>query len=265
MTESSGVAGDGPADVGGRIFPMRLQKFLARAGAASRRGSEDLMSAGRVRVNGVVVTELGSKVDPAVDEVTVDGRTVLLAEGPAYYAFHKPPDVMTTMSDPQGRRTVAEFFPADAPAGLFPVGRLDYDSEGLLLLMTDGDLSHVLLHPKHHVTKTYLATVKGVPSPATLAHLRQGVELDDGLTAPASATLVSSTGERGSEGGRAVVELRISEGKKRQVRRMLSAVGHPVTRLVRVGFGPVQLGDLPVGAVRPLEKNEIEALKWAAR
>ncbi len=259
MTESSGVAGDGPADVGGRIFPMRLQKFLARAGAASRRGSEDLMSAGRVRVNGVVVTELGSKVDPAVDEVTVDGRTVLLAEGPAYYAFHKPPDVMTTMSDPQGRRTVAEFFPADAPAGLFPVGRLDYDSEGLLLLMTDGDLSHVLLHPKHHVTKTYLATVQGVPTPATLAQLRKGIELDDGMTAPAGAAMVSRTG------GRAIVELRISEGRKRQVRRMLKAVGHPVTRLVRVGFGPVQLGNLPMGHVRPLEPNEIEALRWVGR
>ena len=252
-------------DADGRIFPMRLQKFLARAGVASRRGSEDIMTAQRVTVNGVVVTELGAKVDPQVDEVAVDGKVVRLADEPSYYAFHKPIEVMTTMSDPQGRHTVAEYFPPDAPAGLFPVGRLDYISEGLLLFMSDGELAQLLLHPKHHVTKTYLATVKGVPSPATLAHLRQGVELDDGLTALAGATLVSSTGERGSEGGRAVVELRISEGKKRQVRRMMSAVGHPVTRLVRVGFGPVQLGDLPVGAVRPLEKNEIEALKWAAK
>jgi 23S rRNA pseudouridine2605 synthase len=238
---------------------MRLQKFLARAGVASRRGSEDLMTAARVSVNGVVVTELGVKVDPTVDEVAVDGVVVRLAEGPVYYAFHKPVEVMTTMSDPQGRRTVAEFFPPDAPAGLFPVGRLDYDSEGLLILTTDGDLAQTLLHPKHHVTKTYLATVQGVPSPATLAHLRRGVELDDGMTAPAGATLVSRTG------GRAIVELRISEGRKRQVRRMLSAVGHPVTRLVRVGFGPVQLGDLPAGEVRPLTRNEIEALRWVGR
>jgi 23S rRNA pseudouridine2605 synthase len=236
---------------------MRLQKFLARAGVASRRGSEDLMTAERVTVNGAVVTELGVKVDPAVDEVAVDGRVVRLADGPAYYAFHKPVEVMTTMSDPQGRRTVAEFFPPDAPAGLFPVGRLDYNSEGLLLLTTDGDLGQTLLHPKHHVTKTYLATVQGVPSPATLAHLRQGVELDDGVTAPAEAKLASRTG------GRAIVELRIGEGRKRQVRRMLKAVGHPVTRLVRVGFGPVQLGNLAAGDVRVLTPDEVEALKGA--
>jgi 23S rRNA pseudouridine2605 synthase len=246
-------------DADGRIYPMRLQKFLARAGVASRRGSEDLMTAGRVTVNGAVVTELGAKVDPAVDEVAVDGVVVRLADGPAYYAFHNPIEVMTTMSDPQGRRTVAEFFPPDAPAGLFPVGRLDYNSEGLLLLTTDGDLGQTLLHPRHHVTKTYLATVQGVPTPATLAHLRQGVELDDGVTAPAEAALVSRTG------GRAIVELRIAEGRKRQVRRMLSAVGHPVTRLVRVGFGPVQLGELAAGDVRPLTEDEVEGLRAAGR
>ncbi len=217
------------------------------------------MTAERVTVNGVVVTELGVKVDPAVDEVAVDGRVVALADGPAYYAFHKPPEVMTTMSDPQGRRTVAEFFPPDAPAGLFPVGRLDYNSEGLLLLTTDGDLGQKLLHPKHHVAKTYMATVQGVPTPATLAHLRRGVQLDDGLTAPADAVLVSRTQ------GRAVVEMRISEGRKRQVRRMLKAVGHPVTRLVRAAFGPVELGDLASGAVRALESDEVEALKRAGR
>ncbi len=241
----------------GRVYPMRLQKFLARAGVASRRGSEDLMTAERVTVNGAVVTELGVKVDPVVDEVAVDGRVVRLADWPAYYAFHKPVEVMTTMSDPQGRRTVAEFFPEDAPAGLFPVGRLDYNSEGLLLLTTDGDLGQTLLHPKHHVTKTYLATVQGVPSPATLAHLRQGVGLDDGMTAPAEAKLVSRTG------GRAIVELRISEGRKRQVRRMLKAVGHPVTRLVRVGFGSVRLGDLAAGEVRALTADEVEGLRAA--
>lgn len=247
-----------PANEAGPVYPMRLQKFLARAGAASRRGSEDLMTAERVTVNGIVVTELGVKVDPSVDEVAVDGVVVRLADGPSYYAFHKPVEVMTTMSDPQGRHTVAEYFPADAPAGLFPVGRLDFNSEGLLLLTTDGDLAQLLLHPRHHVTKTYLATIQGVPTPATLSHLRQGVSLDDGMTAPAGVTLTKRTG------GRSIVELRIREGRKRQVRRMLSAVGHPVTRLVRVGFGPVQLADLPPGAVRPLERNEIEALRHAA-
>jgi 23S rRNA pseudouridine2605 synthase len=265
MTKESRPSTDG-ADVAAgeeRVVPMRLQKFLARAGVASRRGSEDLMTAQRVSVNGAVITELGFKVDPLVDEVAVDGKVVGLAEGPAYFALHKPPEIMTTMSDPQGRRTVVEFFPPDAPAGLFPVGRLDYNSEGLLLLMTDGDLAQQLLHPKHHVTKTYLATVQGVPTPATLSHLRQGVELDDGMTAPAGAVLVSQTGGASREGGRAIVELRISEGRKRQVRRMMKEVGHPVTKLVRVGFGPVQLGSLPAGHVRPLAKNEVEALKRA--
>jgi 23S rRNA pseudouridine2605 synthase len=248
-----------------RVVPMRLQKFLARAGAASRRGSEDLMTARRVTVNGEVVTELGSKVDPLTDEVAVDGKVIRLADGQSYYALNKPRGYMTTMSDPEGRPTVAELFPKDAPAGLFPVGRLDFDTEGLLLLTTDGDLSHVLLHPKHHVAKVYLATVKGVPSPATLAQLRMGVELDDGMTAPAGATLVTKTGEASRESGRSVVELRIREGKKRQVRRMLGAVGHPVVRLQRVSFGPVALGELAAGDVRPLTNDEVEALRGAGR
>jgi len=242
---------------------MRLQKFLARAGAASRRGSEDLMTAGRVTVNGQVITELGFKVDPLVDVVEVDGKPLHLSDQPAYYALNKPTGYMTTMSDPEGRPTVVDLFPKDAPAGLFPVGRLDFDTEGLLLLTTDGDLAHTLLHPKHHVVKVYLATVQGVPSPATLKHLRTGVELDDGMTAPAGAALVKSTGEASREGGRAVVELRIREGRKRQVKRMLSAVGHPVTRLQRVSFGPIVLGDLKVGDVRPLTNDEVEALRGA--
>jgi 23S rRNA pseudouridine2605 synthase len=259
----AGEAGEGAP--GERVVPMRLQKFLARAGAASRRGSEDLMTAGRVTVNGVVVTELGSKVDPLTDEVAVDGRAIRLADGCAYFALNKPRGYMTTMSDPEGRPTVAELFPKDAPAGLFPVGRLDFDTEGLLLLTTDGDLAQVLLHPKHHVVKAYIATVEGVPSPATLARLRKGVELDDGMTAPAGAVLVSRTGEASHQTGRAVVELRIREGRKRQVRRMLSAVGHPVIRLQRVSFGPIALGELAPGDVRPLTQDEVEALKVAGR
>jgi 23S rRNA pseudouridine2605 synthase len=251
-------AGGGGAEASEpRVVPMRLQKFLARAGAASRRGSEDLMTAGRVTVNGAVVTELGAKVDPRIDEVTVDGRVLRLADGPVYLALNKPRGVMTTMSDPQGRRTVADLFPPDAPAGLFPVGRLDYDTEGLLLLTTDGDLAHVLMHPRHHVTKTYLATVEGVPSERSLRTLREGVALDDGTTAPAEAGVISQAK------GRAVVELRIREGRKRQVRRMLSAVGHPVARLVRVAFGPVALGRLREGDVRALTPAEIEALREA--
>jgi len=263
---TDGGGGDAPTPTGDeRIVPMRLQKFLARAGAASRRGSEDLMTAQRVTVNGVIVTELGSKVDPLVDEVAVDGKVVRLEQGCAYFALNKPRGYMTTMSDPEGRPTVAELFPKDAPAGLFPVGRLDFDTEGLLLLTTDGDLAQVLLHPRHHVTKVYLATVKGVPSTATLAQLRKGVELDDGMTAPAGAALVTKTGEASREAGRSVVELRIREGRKRQVRRMLGAVGHPVVRLARVSFGPVALGELAAGAVRALTQDEVEALKAAGR
>jgi 23S rRNA pseudouridine2605 synthase len=247
-------------DAGGeRVVPMRLQRFLARAGVASRRGSEDLMTAGRVSVNGSVVMELGSKVDPAVDEVRVDGTVVRLADGPTYLALNKPTGYVTTMKDPQGRPTVADLFPEGAPAGLFPVGRLDADSEGLLLLTTDGDLAHFLLHPRHHVEKTYRAEVDGVPDEGDLAALREGVLLDDGATAPAKAAVT------GTRSGGAIVELTIREGRKRQVRRMLSSVGHPVVRLTRVAFGPVDLGTLEPGAVRALSDVEVDALRASGR
>ena len=146
---------------GERVVPMRLQKFLARAGAASRRGSEDLMTAGRVAVNGVVATELGTKVDPLVDEVTLDGMPVSIADEPVYIAFNKPAGVVTTMSDPQGRPTVATFVPVKEHPGLFPVGRLDYDTTGLLLFTTDGEIAHRLLHPSRHVEKVYRALIDG--------------------------------------------------------------------------------------------------------
>jgi 23S rRNA pseudouridine2605 synthase len=247
-----------PLTDGERVVPMRLQKFLARAGAASRRGSEDLMTAGRVTVNGEVVTELGSKVDPLVDEVAVDGAVVRLSDGPSYFAMNKPAGYVTTMKDPQGRPTVADLFPASAPAGLFPVGRLDQDTEGLLLLTTDGDLAQLLMHPRHHVAKTYLATVGGVPDESDMRWLREGVRLDDGMSAPAEARIVKRSGTA------AVVELVIREGRKRQVRRMLSAIDHPVNRLERVSFGTLELGDLPRGDVRPLTEAEVAALRAAS-
>lgn len=267
---------------------MRLQKFLARAGAASRRGSENLMTAGRVTVNGQVVTELGSKVDPLVDEVAVDGAVVHLADGPVTLMLHKPAGYVTTMSDPQGRPTVAELVPADRYPGLFPVGRLDRDTTGLLLFSTDGDLGHELLRPKGHVTKYYLALVEGQPTPGQLAHLREGIELDDGLTLPAEVELVE--GEAAAEAlaaldvppiapegatqqyvracsararERSLVRVGLHEGRKRQVRRMLSAIGHPVLALHRTTFGPVGLGDLPRGSWRVLEADEVEALTRA--
>ncbi len=240
-----------------RIVPMRLQKFLARAGVASRRGSEDLMTAGRVTVNGEVVTELGAKVDPLVDVVAVDGATVSLASGPVYFALNKPTGVMTTMSDPQGRPTVASLMPPGYP-GLFPVGRLDFDTEGLLLLTTDGDLAQKLLHPRHHVPKTYYVEVDGVPTEEDLSRLREGVELDDGKTAPAEARLLKRQG-RG-----AAIELTIREGRKRQVKRMASAVRHPVMFLRRTKFGNVELGDLRPGEVRELTSEEVEGLRAGA-
>lgn len=247
------ATGDQPEE---RLVPMRLQKFLARAGVASRRGSEDLMTAGRVRVNGEVVTELGAKVDPARDTVTVDELVISLAEQPVYLVLHKPRGIVTTMSDPQGRPTVAALVPVDRHPGLFPVGRLDQDTTGLLLFTTDGELSHRLLHPRWHVEKHYLATVFGAVVDSELDRLREGIELDDGPTAPAQVTLVRS-------GGTSDVEISIREGRKRQVRRMFSGIGHRVRDLHRATFGPVGMGGLAPGAWRYLDESEVAALRAA--
>jgi 23S rRNA pseudouridine2605 synthase len=245
------------ADGGERVVPMRLQKFLARAGVASRRGSEDLMTAGRVRVNGAVMIELGTKVDPDVDVVTVDGKRVSLAEKPVYLVLNKPAGVVTTMSDPQGRTTVAALVPVREYPGLFPVGRLDYETTGLLLFTTDGEIAHRLLHPSRHVEKTYRVLVDGRATEPELDRLREGVSLDDGLTAPARVKALRSSG------GTTYCEIVISEGRKRQVRRMFSAVGHPVLELHRVQFGPVELGDLSRASWRLLESREVTALREA--
>lgn len=270
-----------------RVVPMRLQKFLARAGAASRRGSENLMTAGRVTVNGQVVTELGSKVDPLVDTVAVDGKVVRLADGPVTLMLHKPVGYVTTMSDPQGRPTVAELVPATEYPGLFPIGRLDRDTTGLLLFSTDGELGHALLRPRGHVTKQYTALVEGKPSPGQLAHLREGIELDDGLTLPAEVELLEgdeakralvyldtspSTPRTASRQyaealaakERSVVRIGLHEGRKRQVRRMLAAIGHPVLALHRNSFGPLALDDLKRGTWRELSAEEVRALHGAS-
>lgn len=274
-----------------RLVPMRLQKFLARAGAASRRGSENLMTAGRVTVNGQVVTELGSKVDPLVDQVAVDGVPVHLEGGPVTIMLHKPAGYVTTMSDPQGRPTVAELVPTDRFPGLFPIGRLDFDTTGLLLFSTDGELGNGLLHPRHHVEKRYLALVNGKPTPEQLAQLEQGIQLDDGMTAPAKAVLVEGAEAkralsmlevppavpdhepngsvpspqraailRKRSQQRAVVRVVLREGRKRQVKRMLSAIKHGVLALHRDSFGPIELGDLPRGQWRELTPEEVTAL-----
>ena len=248
------------AEKTGQPYPMRLQKFLARAGVASRRGSEDLMTAGRVSVNGRVIDELGYKVDPKVDVVCVDGREVHMADGPVYIMLNKPSGYVTTMSDPHGRPCVASLVPTKRYPGLFPVGRLDMDTTGLLLFTTDGEMGQRLLHPKYHVAKTYRAHVEGVPSDADLESLRSGIELDDGLTRPAQAKLL---GVR--EDGSSDISLTLREGRKRQVKRMCLAIHHSVIELHRAVFGPLHLGELGTGLWRHLESEEIEALKRATQ
>lgn len=215
------------------------------------------MTDGRVAVNDEVVTTLGAKVDPAVDVVTVDGKRVSLASGSAYLVLNKPKGFITTMSDPQSRPTVATLVPTAEYPGLFPVGRLDADTTGLLLFTTDGELSHRLLHPRWKVPKTYLALVDGEVDPSALDRLARGVELDDGLTAPAQVRVVWK------KRSGTLVEMSITEGRKRQVRRMFSAVGNPVLELDRTRFGPVDVAGLPRGDWRALTDDEVAALKAA--
>ena len=248
-----------------RVVPMRLQRFLARAGVASRRGSEDLMTAGRVTVNGTVAVELGTKVDPATDVVAVDGRVVSLADEPAYIMLNKPAGYLTTMSDPQGRKCVASLVPVHDYPGLFPVGRLDKDTTGLLLFTTDGDLAQSLLHPSKHVWKRYIALVDGVLGDAELEPLRRGIVLDDGPCQPARARIVTGSAARpvcraGVPSGKTAVEIRIREGRKNQVKRMLGKIHHPVLRLHRSTFGPLELTGVDEGRWRPRTQAEIDSL-----
>ena len=259
------------------LYPMRLQRFLARAGVASRRGSERLMSAGRVRVNGEVVTELGSKVDPRSDVVTVDGRRARICDRARYLMLYKPQGYLTTMSDPQGRPTVAELVPTRELPGLFPVGRLDMDTTGLLLFTTNGDVGQALLHPSRHVRKHYVALVSGTPSEADLDRLRAGVRMEDGVAAPARAellgrgdplfSLVAPAGAGRTGGGEpnAVVGLSIHEGRKHQVKKMMQAVGHRVLRLHRDSFGPLSLVGVDEGGYRELTQDEARAVEALAQ
>jgi 23S rRNA pseudouridine2605 synthase len=231
--------------------PERLQKILARAGFGSRRASEALIAAGRVRVNGEVAA-LGDRADPETDRIEVDGAVVGIRPGLVHYLLNKPAGVVTTASDPQGRPTVVGLVPAEPR--VFPVGRLDADTEGLLLLTNDGELAHRLTHPSFGVDKEYLAGVDGRPTRGALRRLREGVELEDGPTAPAKVSLV---GDR-------LLRITIHEGRKRQVRRMCEAVGLPVRRLVRVRIGPIADRRLAPGEWRALEPDEIRALERAA-
>ena len=229
----------------------RLQKVLARAGFGSRRACDELIDDGRVTVNGSVAV-LGQRVDPDRDHVAVDGVPVSIQEGLVHYLLNKPAGVVTTASDPQGRPTVVELVP-EAPR-VFSVGRLDADTEGLLIMTNDGDLAHRLTHPSFGVEKEYVAEVQGAPSRASVRRLRDGVELDDGVTAAARVALLAPN----------VLRIVIHEGRKRQVRRMCDAVGHPVERLVRTRIGPVGDRRLPPGHWRPLTPLELRELEKAA-
>ncbi|MEY2569367.1 MAG: rRNA synthase [Actinomycetota bacterium] len=229
----------------------RLQKVLARSGFGSRRVCEDLIAAGRVTVNGDVAV-LGRRVDAEADRVEVDGVPVSVREGLVHYLLHKPVGVVTTASDPQGRPTVVGLVPSEPR--VFPVGRLDADSEGLLLLTNDGELTHRLTHPSFGVEKEYLAEVDGEPSPADIRRLREGVELEDGMTTPARVTSVAPN----------VLRLTVHEGRNRQVRRMCAAVGHPVLRLVRIRIGTVTDRTLRPGEWRTLTAAELRSLEEAA-
>jgi len=229
----------------------RLQKVLARIGLGSRRVCEGWIAEGRVAVNGEVAV-LGRRVDPLSDHITVDGVPVPTRPDHVYYLLNKPAGVITTADDPQGRPTVVDLIPA-APR-VVPAGRLDADTEGLLVLTNDGDLVYALTHPSRGVEKAYLAEVEGVPSRQALRALREGVELDDGPTAPARITLVQE-----GDGG-AALELVLHEGRNRQVRRMCEAVGHPVRRLVRTRIGPLVADGLEPGAFRLLDIHEVRAL-----
>jgi 23S rRNA pseudouridine2605 synthase len=229
----------------------RLQKVLAHAGLGSRRAMEELIAAGRVKVNGRRA-QLGVRVDPDKDEVEVDGSRVPLEQDLVHYMLNKPVGVVSTASDPEGRQTVVELL--DLPARVWPVGRLDTDSEGLLIVTNDGELTHRLTHPRYEVPKTYLAEVKGTAGSRAIKQLIAGVELEDGITKRAKVALVEAI-----RGG-TLLEITITEGRNRQVRRMCEAVGHPVKRLVRTTLGPLQLGRLKPGTFRKLSLEEVRAL-----
>ncbi|HEX7087708.1 MAG TPA: pseudouridine synthase [Vicinamibacterales bacterium] len=243
---------------------LRLQKILSAAGVASRRTAETLIQQGRVSVNGRTVTELGTRADPSRDEIRVDGRRIQPAARLRYLLLNKPKGYVSTRRDPQGRRTVMDLLKG-VREPVYPVGRLDYDSEGLLLLTNDGDLAAALTHPRHEVERVYRVEVRGVPDERALAALERGIVLDGRRTAPATVRVVPAPG-RASRERRATTVLRMTlrEGRNRQVRRMCAAVGHPVVRLTRIRIGSVQDERLRPGEFRDLAPSEVRALQNAA-
>jgi 23S rRNA pseudouridine2605 synthase len=239
----------------------RLQKILARAGYGSRRAAETLITDGRVRVNGTTVTQLGSQADADRDAITVDGKTIAVVSQHAYLAMHKPAGAVTTANDPQGRMTVMSLLPKNLPPHVLPIGRLDRDTEGLLLFTNDGEFAHRLTHPRYNVEKEYLALVSGAPSSEALDKLRSGVDIGEHVTAPAVVDLVPPPEGHQLRDGHTWLRLVVHEGRKRQIRLMCAAIKHDVRTLVRTRIGDVRLTGLPKMKTRPLAATELAALR----
>lgn len=235
----------------------RLQKVIAHAGIASRRKAEDLIAEGRVKVNGKIVKEQGVKVSPS-DKVEVDGIPVE-REQPVYFLLYKPRGVLSAVSDDKGRQVVTDYF-SEVEQRVYPVGRLDYDTSGLLILTNDGEFANLLMHPRNEVEKVYVAKVKGIPTKESLRTLQRGVKLEDGKTAPARAKVISADKKKQT----AIIELVIHEGRNRQVRRMMEAIGHSVLKLKRERYGFLTLKGLSAGEGRELSAHEVKQLRTLA-
>lgn len=231
----------------------RLQKILSKYGIASRRQAEELIKEGRVTVNGTVAV-LGQKADPTKDYIKVDGKLLIKPEPKVYYAFYKPRKVITSLFDPQGRPTIKDFLKG-IKFRVYPVGRLDFDSEGLLLLTNDGDLAYRVMHPSSQIEKTYLVKIDGLIEPETIEKLRKGIKIEGKLAIPVSVQLVRRLKAN------SWIKITLHEGRKRQIRKMLERVGHPVIRLIRIAIDGIKLGELKPGQLRPLTKEEIEKIK----
>ncbi|ACI20189.1 MULTISPECIES: pseudouridine synthase [Thermodesulfovibrio] len=231
----------------------RLQKILSDYGIASRRHAEELIKEGRVTVNGQIAV-IGQKADPEKDYIKVDGKLLIKPEPKVYYAFYKPRKVITALLDPQGRPTIRDFIKG-IKFRIYPVGRLDFDSEGLLLLTNDGELAYKVMHPSSQIEKTYMVKVDGIVEPETIEKLRKGIKIEGKLAVPVSVHLVKKLKAN------SWIKITLHEGRKRQIRKMLERVGHPVIRLIRIAIDGVKLGDLKPGQLRPLTKEEIEKLR----
>jgi len=238
----------------GIIMQERLQKIISAAGAASRRKAEELIVEGCVTVNGRIVRELGTKADPEKDAIKVSGKLIHLPQSKTYIVLNKPRGFITSMKDPEGRPVVTELLKG-VKARVVPVGRLDYDTEGLLIMTNDGDLAHSLMHPSHVISKIYLAKVKGIIEDKAIERLEKGVKLREGVTAPARVKKLKKSVAN------SWVEITVHEGRYRQVRRMLEEVGYPVIKLIRVTYGSLALGNVPLGKYRHLTSDEVKLLK----